>query len=318
MSATALSDPAVRGRFAPSPTGPLHFGSLVAAMGSWLDARCRGGQWLLRMEDLDRPRELPGAADAILRALEACGLQWDGAVLYQSRRAEAYEAALDGLRGRGLVYACACSRSEIAALQAAAGAIAAAAEAEPAAEPVYPGICRNGLAPGRVPRAWRARVGDAHIAFTDRVQGPQSQSLGEEVGDFVVRRADGPHAYQLAVVVDDAAQGVTDVVRGADLLSSTPRQILLQQWLGLATPRYAHLPVAVDTRGEKLSKQTHAPALDADHPLPAMLAALRFLGQEAPAELQRAQPREALDWARAHWRIDRVPVALKITDPSLA
>src|SRR6185369_15768237 len=208
-AAPSASGGGLRGRFAPSPTGPLHFGSLVAAMGSWLDARARRGQWLLRMEDIDKPREAPGAAAAILRALEACGLEWDGAVMYQSRRTDVYAAVLDKLCADAHVYPCACSRREIAAL---AGS---ASSAGPDAEPVYPGTCRHGLAPGRAPRAWRIRVGDARIDFVDRVQGPQSQDLATEAGDFVVKRADGPFAYQLAVVVDDAAQGITDVVRGA-------------------------------------------------------------------------------------------------------
>jgi len=280
-------------------------------MGSWLDARARHGAWLLRMEDIDRPREVPGAADAILRALEASGLEWDGAVMYQSQRTDAYTAVMDKLRADGHVYPCACSRREIAALAT------PVPEAGPDAEPVYPGTCRHGLAPGREPRAWRARVDEARIDFVDRVQGPQSQGLAVEAGDFVVKRADGPFAYQLAVVVDDAAQGVTDVVRGADLLSSTPRQILLQRLAGYATPSYAHLPVAVNTAGEKLSKQTLAPALDINAPAPAMLAALRFLGHAPPAELAGAAPPQLLAWALEHWDMERVPRVRSQPAPAL-
>lgn len=258
------------GRFAPSPTGPLHFGSLVAALASWCDARAAGGRWLVRMEDLDRPREMPGAAADILRTLHAFGFEWDGEVMVQSRRDQAYRAAIDRLDA--LVYPCACTRSEIAdsALIAPDGAH------------VYPGTCRNGLAPGRTARAMRIRVGGARIAFTDAVQGGIEQDLARDVGDFVLLRADGLFAYQLAVVVDDAEQGVTDVVRGADLLDSTPRQIFLQRALGVPEPRHLHVPVATNAAGGKLSKQTLAMPVDAADPLPALRSALAFLGQPVP------------------------------------
>ncbi len=222
-----------RGRFAPSPTGPLHFGSLVAAVGSYLEAKSRGGAWLLRMEDLDTPRAQPGAADAILRTLEACGMAWDGDIVYQSRRSVAYRAALAHLEAQGLVYACGCSRREIA--DSGLG---------PDGALIYPGTCRNGLAPGKQARAIRVCVDHERIDFEDLVQGNLNQDLAAEVGDFVLRRADGLYAYQLAVVVDDAEQKITDVVRGADLLDSTPRQIYLQRRLGLPAPRYLHLPAA--------------------------------------------------------------------------
>jgi glutamyl-Q tRNA(Asp) synthetase len=286
-----------RGRFAPSPTGPLHFGSLVAAVGSWADARVRGGEWLVRMEDLDPPREVPGAADAILRALGALGLEPDGPVVRQSERGDAYRAALDRLRDRGVLFACGCTRKEIAdsGLPGSDGGI------------VYPGTCRNGPPPGRAARALRVRVDDAVIAFDDALQGDLRQDLAREVGDFVLLRADGLFAYQLAVVVDDAAQAITDVVRGADLLDSTPRQVFLQRALGLPTPRYLHLPVATNAAGEKLSKQTGAPALDCSHPGPALVAALRFLGQPAPADLERAPARAVLEWAAANWDRARLP-----------
>jgi glutamyl-Q tRNA(Asp) synthetase len=255
---------AYRGRFAPSPTGPLHAGSLVAALASWLDARAAGGTWIVRVEDLDPPREVPGASEEILRQLAACGLESDEPVLFQSRRADAYEAAFLQLARQGLVYGCACSRRDV--------------EAAIAARPgwpdgVYPGMCsRADVAPANV-RAWRIRVPDVTVSFVDRAVGPYAQSLARNVGDFVIRRADGLWAYQLAVVVDDAHQRITDVVRGTDLLDNTPRQIQLQRALGVREPRYLHVPLVVDERGEKLSKQTLAPAVDTHVPLAALEAA---------------------------------------------
>lgn len=285
-----------RGRFAPSPTGPLHFGSLIAAVGSYLEAKSHVGEWLLRMEDLDPPREQPGAADAILRALEACGMAWDGEPTYQSERGGAYAAALARLQSQGLVYPCACSRREIADSGLRGdGAL------------IYPGTCRNGIAAAKTPRAWRVRVEDGPIEFDDPLQGRISHNLAAEVGDFVLRRADGLYAYQLAVVVDDADQGITDVVRGADLLDSTSRQIYLQRLLALPTPSYLHLPVAVNAAGEKLSKQTLAPALDAHRPVPALAQVMDFLGQAPPAHLRRATLAEFWDWALAHWDASRIP-----------
>lgn len=291
-----------RGRFAPSPTGPLHFGSLVAAVGSYLDARAQGGQWLVRIEDIDTPRVIPGAADDILRTLERLGMHWDGAVMLQSQRQEAYRAALEQLRHGNWLYPCACTRREIAdsALHGVDGF-------------VYPGRCREGLPDGRTPRATRVRVASTAIAFDDAIQGTISQNLAHDVGDFVVWRADGLFAYQLAVVVDDAAQGITDIVRGADLLDSTPRQIYLQQRLGLPTPRYAHLPVAVSARGEKLSKQTLARAIDTQHPAHEIIKALAFLGQTLPdglassTETSNASVEEAWRWAHTHWDRSRIP-----------
>src|SRR5687767_2161303 len=228
------------------------------------------------MEDLDPPRVAPGAADDILRALAACGLDWDGTVVRQSARSDAYHAALHRLRERGKVYPCACSRREIA------DSAVAGVEG-----PVYPGTCRAGLPEDKTARALRVDTRGAAVAFDDAVQGRIEHDLEREFGDFVLYRADDVYAYQLAVVVDDAEQGITDVVRGADLLGSTPRQIHLQKLLGLGEPRYAHLPVAVNAAGEKLSKQTFAASLDASRPLPALVAALSFLGQEPPAELAR-------------------------------
>jgi glutamyl-Q tRNA(Asp) synthetase len=259
------------GRFAPSPSGTLHFGSLVAALASWLDARAAGGRWLVRIEDLDRPRVQPGAAERILRTLGRLGLEWDGDPVFQSRRQPLYEEALTRLRD---TYLCGCSRREIAD-----SAISLAADGAQ----VYPGTCRAGLPPGKAARALRVRVSGT-ISFVDRVQGPFEQDLEREVGDFVLRRGDGQFAYQLAVVVDDAAQGVTDVVRGADLLESTPRQVYLQRLLGVATPRYLHVPTAVDANGHKLSKLGGSEAIgqrDLD-------SALRFLGQPPSATLPEA------------------------------
>ncbi len=285
-----------RGRFAPSPTGPLHFGSLVAAMGSCLEARCRGGEWLLRIEDVDAPRCSQAAAGQILSALEACGFEWDGEPVWQSRRGAAYAAALERLKTTGLVFPCACTRRELAD-----SALA------PDGAAIYPGTCRAGLAPGREARAWRLRVGQARIGFDDAIQGRIESDLATEAGDFVLQRADGLFAYQLAVVVDDADAAITHVVRGADLLLSTARQIYLQQCLGVPTPAYAHLPVAVNAAGEKLSKQTLALALDSARPLPALHAALDFLGQQPPADLARGTVAEFWAWAVANWRLERVP-----------
>jgi glutamyl-Q tRNA(Asp) synthetase len=291
-----------RGRFAPSPTGGLHFGSLVAAVGSYLEAKRHGGQWLLRMEDLDTPREQPGAADAILRTLDACGMGWDGDIMYQSRRGEAYRSALAQLEARGLVYPCGCSRREIA--DSISGFAPTYGRSEREAQDgalVYPGTCRAGPAPGKAARAVRLRVNGSAIEFEDALQGPIRQDLAAEVGDFVLLRADGLFAYQLAVVVDDGEQGITDVVRGADLLASAPRQIYLQRLLGLPAPRYLHLPAAVNAAGEKLSKQTLAPQVDACDPVPALARVMDFLGQAPPAPLVRASLAEFWYWAFAHW-----------------
>ncbi|MCA3104425.1 MAG: tRNA glutamyl-Q(34) synthetase GluQRS [Rhodocyclaceae bacterium] len=294
-----------RGRFAPSPTGALHFGSLVAALAGWLDARAVGGQWLLRIDDLDTPRNRPGAVDAIRRTLERLGLAWDGEIRMQSREIGAYRAALDALIAAGQAYPCTCTRTEVAAASTHAGIEG----------PVYPGTCRSGLPPGRGTRAWRVRVDDRAIAFDDRVRGRIEQHLESDIGDFVVHRADGIFAYQLAVVVDDAAQGITDVVRGADLLDSTPRQIWLQQLLGLPVPRYAHLPLALNAQRQKLSKQTFAPAIDlqhADAAVPWLRRALAFLGQALPPS--GAGRDGALAFAIDHWSIARVPAADSIVE----
>ena len=278
-----------RGRFAPSPTGPLHFGSLVAALGSWLLARHAGGEWLVRVEDLDPPREVAGAATGQLRALAGFGLESDGSVLWQSTRGDAYQAALDQLLAAGLAFACHCSRAALAA---------------------DGGIHRR-CVPGarRADPAIRMRVGDGtRVAFEDAIQGRFEQDVAAEVGDFVLRRADGPWAYQLAVVVDDADQGITDVVRGADLLDSTPRQRLLQRALGLPTPRHAHLPLVLDGEGRKLSKSLAALPVDAADPLPALRAAWSVLGQTAAAVADAGAIDAWLRAARAAFDPAAIPV----------
>ena len=301
------STPRYRGRFAPSPTGPLHFGSLVAAIASYCDARAAGGHWLVRIEDVDLPRSRPDAESAILATLGHYGFAWDGDVVRQSERAESYEFALSRLRANGDAYECACARRELGTAPPGAGG-----------ERVYPGTCRGGIPAdrrGRLQRAWRVRVGDARIEFRDRLQGPQVQDLAREVGDFVVRRADGLYAYQLAVVVDDALQGITHVVRGADLLASTPRQILLQRLLGYPPASYLHAPVAINADGEKLSKQTHAAALPKDA-LPALLAAWRFLDQPLPEGSGRpGSVAEFWTWAVAAFAPARLPPTAMLPAP---
>lgn len=285
------------GRFAPSPTGSLHFGSLVAATGSYLDARAHQGHWLVRIEDLDPPREQAGAATHILKMLETYGFVWDGEVLYQSQRHHLYESALEKLKTQHLAYPCTCSRKEIldSALLGIEGT-------------VYPGTCRHGLSqPTRPQQAWRLKTTSNATSFTDAIQGALSQHLEQDIGDFVLKRADGLYAYQLAVVVDDAEQHVTHIVRGADLLTSAPRQIYLQQLLGLPTPEYAHLPIAINQQGEKLSKQTLAVPLDDTNPVAELWSALDFLGQHPPIALKTASLPTLWDWAHQHWQPASVP-----------
>lgn len=282
-------DPQYRGRFAPSPTGPLHLGSLIAALASYLDARGHGGQWLLRMEDLDPPREEPGAAKAILDSLQDHGLHWDGPVLWQSHRAQAYQQALYTLSAQGVLFRCDCTRAMLGPDGACAGR------------------CLGRQADVTTPCALRVQVPrDCNIAFCDSIQGHQQQALGHALPDFVLRRKDGLVAYQLAVVVDDAFQGIDHIVRGSDLLSSTCRQIFLQQRLNLPTPAYTHLPVISDARGQKFSKQSHAPALESGTAPHNLRQALAFLGQTAaPAELESC--RQVLDFATTHWMPSAIP-----------
>jgi glutamyl-Q tRNA(Asp) synthetase len=309
----------VVGRFAPSPTGPLHMGSLVAALASYLLAKKSNGRWLLRLEDLDTPRVIAGAAEDILRTLELFGFAWDGPVIRQSSRIAAYQEAFDRLVSTGQVYPCGCSRAEIART--------ASAPHDGEAELLYPGTCRAGLPPGRNARAYRVRVPDSPICFEDAVQGPQTYSLAHGGGDFVIKRADGPFAYQLAVVVDDAAQGVNQVVRGADLLSSTPRQLLLQQLLALPTPTYAHVPLIVDATGGKLSKRRTTVSLGQDATLvrqgwQLLREAFRCLGCSLPPALAGAPGEEILAWGVRHFlpgSIPRGPIAVHcpLIDPAV-
>jgi glutamyl-Q tRNA(Asp) synthetase len=284
-----------RGRFAPSPSGNLHFGSLVAAVASYADARRHSGQWLVRVEDIDEVRSKPGAAQQILDSLHAFGMAWDESPVYQSVRKDLYDEALLRLVQREAAYRCNCSRKLIAAtaLPGSEGAI-------------YPGTCRsNGPGPG-IPAAWRVKVRNATVRFHDRVVGEVAQDLAAEIGDFVIRRIDGFTAYQLAVVVDDQAQGITDVVRGADLLWSTPRQIWLQQLLGYQTPSYAHIPLVYGSDGHKLSKSDNAHPVDPDDPMPGLRAAWRHLGQSPPPR-GLEHPAAFWDWAIHHWETQQIP-----------
>lgn len=292
------------GRFAPSPTGELHFGSLLAATASFLDARANQGRWLLRMEDLDKPREQPGAADAILQTLEDFGLQWDGQVVYQSQRNDLYEQALATLQARKQVYPCGCSRKEIASI-AHSGSQGM----------IYPGTCREGLPAGKQARAWRLKTSHRLIHFVDAIQGDFTLNIGRDIGDFVVKRADGLFAYQLAVVVDDAQQQISHVVRGADLLPLTPAQIFLQQQLGLPTPAYAHIAVATASNGQKLSKQTQARPVDGKQPVKTLLEVLRFLRLRPPAHLADNHLDDVWRWAIQHWDCQALPQQHEIPAP---
>jgi glutamyl-Q tRNA(Asp) synthetase len=299
MPPAVIPSSAYIGRFAPTPSGYLHFGSLIAALASYLDARAAGGRWLLRMEDLDPPREMPGAQDAILQALEAYGFEWDGQMMRQSERLDIYNEVIDRLWRDGHAYACDCSRKQ---LQPFAG--------------LYPGFCRDA---GRdmANAATRLRVPDRDYAFTDRVQGEYRQHLGRDVGDFIIRRRDGLIAYQLAVVLDDAWQGVTDVVRGADLLDSTPRQLYLQDLLDLPRPRYLHVPLIIQPDGHKLGKRYRSPPLQPEQATPLLLRALRALGQHTACELHDALPGEVLRWAIPHWDAGRIPRCRTLAEAQL-
>jgi glutamyl-Q tRNA(Asp) synthetase len=282
-----------RGRFAPTPSGPLHFGSLVAAVASYLDARHHNGKWFMRIDDIDQPRQQPGAVESILSTLEKLGFAWDGEVLYQSHRTERYQALLDELTSRQLAYPCSCSRKEIAA-SAKMGVDGL----------VYPGSCRSGMRKGASQYSYRVITDSRLIGFNDRIQGDYSQQLDLDIGDFVLKRADGLFAYQLAIVADDDDQKINSVVRGRDLLVSTPRQIYLQQLLGMETPEYAHVPLVLDDSGNKLSKSDAAHPVDTKRPLETLGLALDFLGQPAVEG-------DTIDsfWKQAisHWSIEQVP-----------
>jgi len=281
-----MNHPPVTGRFAPSPTGDLHFGSLVSAVGRYLEAKSAGGKWLIRIEDIDPPREIAGSANRIIADLKNIGMVADSPVLYQSTRLHAYQQALNELLDKGLAYHCGCSRKDLPA------------------SGIYPGTCRNGLPEGRSPRAVRFRVGDRNHRFIDKLQGQISDSPANIKGDFVVRRADGLFAYQLAVVIDDSFQGVTQVVRGTDLLDSTSGQIALQKALGLKTPEYMHLPLAISADGKKLSKRYQTDPLKSQKPETALEEALRFLGQNPPPRLSLD---DLWDWALTHWNSSLIP-----------
>jgi glutamyl-Q tRNA(Asp) synthetase len=285
----------VIGRFAPSPTGPLHFGSLVAAVASYCDAKSQGGQWLLRIEDVDQTRKVPGASEDIIATLQRYGFAWDGDILYQSQRAGRYEEALSSLREKNLVYPCTCSRKEIADSSTRQGIEGA----------IYPGTCRqHPIKPG-MPTAWRLKTEHEVIGFEDAIQGQQQHHMATDIGDFVIKRADGLFSYQLAVVVDDALQGVTHVVRGADLLQSTTRQIYLQKSLGYTTPVYAHIPLVLNEQGQKLSKQTLANALPQDNVKDTLIKALHFLPflpKPFPTFLSLS---DLWRWAIDHWQITK-------------
>jgi glutamyl-Q tRNA(Asp) synthetase len=293
-----------RGRFAPSPTGPLHAGSLYAALGSWLDARAAGGEWLVRIEDVDRAREQPGAADRILATLEAYGLHWDGPVLRQSTRGDAYAAALERLRADGLVYACSCTRGELP-------------PAPPGEEARYPGTCLSGPRRPSDPLALRFRASafPGPVTAPDRLWGPLTQDVSAAVGDFVLRRKDGFWAYQLAVVVDDASQGITDVVRGLDLRDNTPRQVLLQTALALPPVRYLHLPLVTDPEGVKLSKSKQGLPVDRQDAARTLSALLVRLGLPVPDELIGAPIGEQLRWALAGWDPRRLTGVHRVDPP---
>jgi glutamyl-Q tRNA(Asp) synthetase len=295
----SLSPPVYRGRFAPSPTGPLHFGSLVTAVGSYLEAKSRGGEWLVRIENVDSAREIPGTSGEILNTLDLLGMEWDGPVVYQERRQDAYHEALAALERQNLIYRCSCSRKEIA------DSSVLGIEG-----PVYPGTCRRHKREPEFSGAWRLRTSNDLIEFEDAVQGIRQQRIQRDVGDFVICRADGVFAYQLAVVVDDAEQGITHVVRGGDLLNSTPRQIYLQKLLGYSTPSYMHLPVVINTRGEKLSKQTYAAPVDTLHPVLQLVKTIQFLGQAPPPEVSGSNLASFWMWAIENWNREVIPKTL--------
>ncbi|PCJ25586.1 MAG: tRNA glutamyl-Q(34) synthetase GluQRS [SAR86 cluster bacterium] len=288
------------GRFAPSPTGALHAGSLLAAVASYLDAKSNQGKWLLRMEDLDPPREIAGAANQILQQLNSLGLEWDGEVLYQSTRLDAYELILQQLSNKDLCYRCDCTRPQIRAMGN-----------------VYNGACRQRSNAPENEYAIRVKTADVDIGIDDLVQGHYQQNIGKDIGDFVIRRKDRLFAYQLAVVVDDDYQKVTHIIRGFDLIDSTPRQISLQRLLGFSTPNYGHIPVIINDQGQKLSKQHFAPAIDSNNASQLIFLALQALGQSPPANSQQESAQDQLSWAIQHWDIQAVPKLANIPDTTI-
>ena len=276
------------GRFAPTPSGPLHFGSIIAALGSYLQARKHQGKWLVRIEDIDQPRTKPGAEKQILKQLERLGMNWDDRILSQSKRTTLYQSALEKLDSESLVFPCSCTRKEILSNP-------------------YPGTCRKSPVTIKTNPSYRLITNNSLISIKDRLQGVYSQRLETDVGDFIIKRADGLFAYHLAVVVDDAEQGVTEIVRGNDLLDSTPRQVYLQRLLGLPTPAYLHLPLAIDSAGNKLSKANEAEAANTNDPVVTLLQALSFLGQNPPTQLSSSTVESVLEWAIKNWDIKKLP-----------
>ena len=289
-----------RGRFAPSPTGPLHFGSLIAAISSYAQAHKQNGKWLVRIEDVDQPRCDATSSKLILEALETYGMYWDEDIIYQSHRDRLYQTALATLKSKNLSYDCACSRKDINK------------NTEPNHNSIYPGTCKDGIKNKRPPRSVRMRTTNEIINFNDKVQGYNSQNIAKDIGDFVIKRADNLFAYQLAVVVDDEEQNITEVVRGSDMLDSTPRQILLQQSLGYSTPSYMHIPLATAMDGNKLSKQNMAPPINVEDPRPTLINALTFLKQCPPADLRDSNIETIWDWVINNWSIKAIPAKLSI------
>ena len=281
------------GRFAPSPSGPLHFGSLVAALASYLDARVNQGKWLVRMEDIDPPREQPGAADLILKALDVYGLHWDDSVLYQSSRSDAYDQAIADLQSKGLVYCCTCTRKDLRGSNG-----------------VYPGNCRGQVHSDK-PHSLRVHCPDSTLSFSDLIQGKISSCL-KELGDFIIKRKDGLYAYQLAVCVDDAFQGVTHVIRGSDLLYATPWQLCLQSMMGVDSPVYGHFPVITHDDGGKLSKQNHAPAISLNEPIPALITALKAMGQNPDQQLADSSVEDIIEWGVKNWQCDAITPKMSV------
>ena len=304
MTNNSLPTKNYRGRFAPSPTGPLHFGSLVTAVGSYLEAKSRNGEWLVRIENQDKPREAPNASDQILRSLEVLGMEWDHKIIYQYNRNETYENVLSLLNNLGLTYSCVCTRKEIAdsSISGVSGQI-------------YPGTCRNNGYNKDRSGSIRIRTNNNIIEFTDTLYGHISQKIENEIGDFILRRSDKIYSYQLAVVVDDAAQNITNIVRGADLLDSTPRQIYLQQALGYTIPAYMHLPVVMNKQGMKLSKQNKAAYIDLSSPIKQLIKAINFLGQEPPIDLSESNISSFWEWAIQNWDPEKINIERALAYP---
>ena len=286
-----------KGRFAPSPTGPVHYGTLVAAVGSFLQARQNNGEWFIRMDDIDTVRVVDGADEDILYTLEHFGFEWNGEVTYQTKQIDSYQQALEMLISRSMVFPCLCSRKHLAKTD----------------NSIYPGTCRHRTLPEKKEHALRVVSQDVNIEFDDIVMGKQFQNIRQQCGDFIIKRRDGLFAYQLAIVVDDAAQDITEVVRGADLLSSTHRQIYLQQLLNYSTPRYCHLPLAVDEAGKKISKSEQATKVDIKNKEKLLVNALSFLGQQPPKDLRKSQLIDIWLWAIEHWNINKVPKAESVS-----